>query len=330
MNSYSSDTRIDAAVRSLVIGDVTPTEAELEMARSKLEAAIREERLGRKAGVRWRYAWAAGIAAVALVVTGAVLWARPAPLQAALADYAEILIQQDPLQPQAGGFIYQESHTTHLAVVDGSELPDLAAEQIAYLIVEDRQIWVGADNTIELAITPTSVEFFSDEAAAAYRQAGWAELDGIGVTTTVTQQRPPLFPDLPQTPDELERYLCEQARLDRGDLSEDERLFQLLAVILADPTIANSSKAAAAEVIGRVKGIELVERTDTQITVALEYTDLGHVKQTLTLDLTTPHVAEDTTELIDDLDELDIPAGTIIVETHYQPPIATPTKPSRQ
>lgn len=326
MNSRR-DAELDAAVRSLV-GDIVPTDAELASARSRLEAAIHEERYRRKAGVSWRYAWAAGIAAIALVVTGAVLWARPVPLQAALAEYAEILLQQEPLQPEAGQFIYQESHTTHLTVVDGSELPDLAVEQIAYLIAEDRQTWVGADNTIEFAITPTSAEFFSDEAAAAYQQAGLTELDGIGVTTTVTQQQPPpLFPDLPQTPDELERYLREQARIGGGDLSEDERFFQLLAAVLADPTIPNSSKAAAVEVIGRVKGIELVERTGTQITVALEYTDLGHVRQTLTLDLTTPHLAADTTELIDELDELDIPAGTIIAETRYQPPIATTTEP---
>ncbi len=320
MNSRR-DAELDAAVRSLV-GDIVPTDAELASVRSRLEAAIYEERYRRKAGVSWRYAWAAGVVAVALVVTGAVLWARPAPLQAALAEYAEILLQQEPLQPQAGQFIYQESHTTQLAVVDGSELPDLDVEQIAYLIVGERQVWVGADNTIELAITPTGVEFFSDEAAAAYQHAGLAELDGIGVTTTVTQQSQ-LFPDLPQTPEELEQYLREQARLGGGVLSEDEHLFNLLAAVLADPTIPNSSKAAAADVIGTIKGVKLVERTDSHITLALEYTDLGQVQRTLTLDLTAPQLASDTTELLGALDELDIPTGTIIDETHYEPSITT-------
>jgi hypothetical protein len=314
-------------LRDLARDEMTPSINELAAARAKLDAAIIDER-SRSGHFRpsRKLAVAAGMAVVAAAVAGTVLLAGPAPLAAALAEYAAVVLQSEPLEPVEGEFIFQTAELAQLRIVDGSELPGLDVSQLAYVIVEDRKTWVGANETIEILTTPTRAQFFAAEDAAIYEAAGLAELDGIHVTTTIRQQGQAIA-DLPSDPDQLEEFLREQIRSGGSDLPEDVLLFGQLAALLGDPLSSIETRAASVQVLAAVRGVELAERNETRIVIALEYTDLGHVRRTLELDLATSQLTADTIELIDGLDVLGVPAGATIGQSTYEPLTVTTAGP---
>ncbi len=329
--SSPRDEHVDTTLRRLA-GDETPTDIELAIARSKLDAAILGERSRRpRLSYHRRPLVAAVMAAVIAVVAGGVLFARPAPLAAALADYAAVVLHTDPLEPAEGEFVLQRSEVVALAIVDGSELAAPGDASMAYLLIEERAIWVGADGAIEVTITPTEVRFFSEDAADAYEAANLADLDEIGVTRTVRQQGQPLLkaPVDPALfdPEGLERFLREQSRLGGSSLPEDVLLYQQLAALLSDPQSQPEIRAAAVLALESVRGIELVERSETQITVALDYTDLAPVRHTLELDVASAQLAANTTQLLEGIADLGVPAKTIISQTTYQPRVITSDGP---
>ena len=329
--SSPRDEHVDATLRRLA-GDETPTDIELAVARSKLDAAILGEQSKRPRTSHYRRPIvAAAMAAIIAVVAGGVLFARPSPLAAALADYAAIVLHTDPLEPAEGEFVLQESEVVALAVVEGSELPAPGDASISYLLVEERAIWVGADGAIEVTTTPTEVRFFSEDAADAYEAANLAELDEIGITRTVRQQGQPLL-EAPVDralfdPEGLERFLREQSRLGGSSLPEDVILYQQLATLLSDPQSQPEIRAAAVLALESVRGIELVESTETRITVALDYTDLAPLRHTLELDVASAQLAANTTQLLEGIEDLGVPASTIISQTTYQPRIITTIGP---
>lgn len=233
----------------------------------------------------------------------------------------------EPLQPSEGEFVLQRSELIQLAVVEGSELPTLDVDVFAYVVLEDRETWVGADGVIEMSRTPTEVQFFSDQAAAAHDAAGLAEFDGLGVTLTVRQRGQPLLIDPPTDPDELEETLRTQLRLGGSDLPEDVQLFGHVASLVGDPQTPRGVRAAAIQVLGSVRGIDLIERNGDQITVALEYKDPLRIRHTLELDLALSELIARTTTLLEDNDELGIPAGTILSQIRHEPLQVTSTGP---
>lgn len=330
MSRPRDDEHVDAMLRDLAGDAIAPSVDELAAARVKLDAAIIDERSRlRRAKPSRRLAVAAGMAIIAGAVAGTVLLARPAPLAAALAEYAAVVLQSEPLEPDEGEFVLQRAELVQLTVIDGSELPGLDVSELAYVIAEDRMTWVGANGTIEVQSTPTETRFFSPADAAAYQTAGLADLDGIGITATVRQQGQPI-PDVPADPEQLERFLREQIRLGGSDTSEEALLFNQLAALLGDPLTSPEVRAAAVLAVGSVRGVKLAEQTDTRIVVALEYTDVGRVRRTLDLDLVSSQLTADTVELIDALDTLGIPAGAIISRSTYEPLVITTDGPPPQ
>jgi len=309
---------VDAALRAMAASDPVPSADELAAARARLDVAIVADQPKRR-HYRGRLAVAAGMAIVAMFVAGAVLWARPAPLVAALAEYAEVILETEPLQPAEGEFVLQRSELIQLAIVEGSLLPSLDVEELAYVIVEARETWVGADGIVEISSTPTEVQFFSDEAAAAYEADGMAEFDGIGVTLTVRQQGQPLLFDPPTDPDELEEALRTQLRLGGSDLPEDVQLFLEVASLVGDPQTSREVRAAAIQVLGSVRGLDLVDRDDARIVVAMEYEDAFPVSRTVELDLESSELIANTTVLLEEDREFGIPAGTILSQIRHEP-----------
>jgi hypothetical protein len=307
-------------LRRLVGDDMPPTDDEMGLARAKLDAAILEESTSQRhgrAGVlpRRRLAAAVAMALVVAVVAGSVLVARPAPLAAALAEYVEVVLETEPLEPVEGEFIVQTTELVQLTIVDGSLL-ELDVPEVAYIIIEQRKTWVGADSIIQMASTPTETRFFSGATAAAYKNANMAEFDNIGITTTVRQELDDLS-DLPTDVQALEAFLREQIRLGGTELPEDVLLYDELASILGDPLAPPKVRAAAALTLNSIDGIELVEINETQIVVALEYIDPVRVRHTLELDLSSSQLTQNTTQLLEDHGMLGIPAGTIINQTNH-------------
>ena len=315
-------------LRDLAGSDTSPSGDELAIARAKLDTAIIDERSRqRHSRPSRKLVVAVGMAVVVAAIAGGILIARPAPLAAALAEYAEVVRQTEPLEPVDGEFILQNAEFAQLAVIAGSELPGLDIDQFAYLIIEERKTWVGANGTIEVQSPPTEARFFADGDAASYEAAGLADLAEIGVTTTARQQGQPI-PDLPSDHEQLEELLREQIRLGGSELPEDVLLFSQLAALLGDPLTSIEVRAAAVQALGSVRGTELASQSESRIVVALEYTDLGHVRRTLELDMATSQLAADTIELIDELDTLGIPAGGLISRSTYAPLMITSDGPN--
>ncbi|MCP4968169.1 MAG: hypothetical protein GY926_23410 [bacterium] len=330
MSRPQDDKHVDAMLRHLAGDDAPPTDDELTLARAKLDAAILAETTSqshrRARGLPRRPLVAAvGMALVVAVVAGSVLVARPAPLAAALAEYAEVVLETEPLEPVEGEFILQTTELAQLVIVDGSLL-ELDAPEIAYIIIEQRKTWVGADGIIQMASTPTETRFFSGATAAAYENANMAEFDDIGMTTTVRQEGDDLSA-LPTDVEALEAFLREQIRLGGTELPEDVLLYDELASILGDPVAPPEVRAAAALTLNSIDGIELVQKNETQIVVALEYLDPIRVRHTLELDLSASQLTQNTTQLLEDHGILGIPASTIINQTNHDRLVVTTDRP---
>jgi hypothetical protein len=306
------DHRIDEMLRGLAAETRPATAEELVEARRPLAQAILNEQRRARSRRRRHPAWTIAVAAaVILAAVSAVQLRKPSRLEAALDQYAEVVSLTEPLTPISGQYIFQESHHENLAVFNGDGL-------VVYLAVVDRSIWVGEGNTITEAETNREPQFFSASEQQRYDAAGIAEVDHVG-ETLVHSQLADSLDDYPTEPKLLVEYLRAQDALGLPSTSEDAELFLDLKSILTNPIASGELRAAAARAIVSVRGVELVDQSDSAITIAIEYTRIGHVQETLVLDLARAQITLDTTVLLDDMENLDIPAGSVIGSVTYGP-----------
>jgi hypothetical protein len=309
------DHRIDEMLRGLAAETRPATAEELVEARRPLAQAILNEQRRARSRRRRHPAWTIAVAAaVILAAVSAVQLRKPSRLEAALDQYAEVVSLTEPLTPISGQYIFQESRYENLGVFSG----DI---EIPYLWTEERSVWIGADHTIAKQWTTTGLRFFTPDAQQAFDALGPDAYPQVGETRVYTQQVDSPD-DYPTNPDELEQYLREQLRLGGQTLPENVRLFSDLASLLSDPLASSQLRAAAVQVIVSVRGVKLLEQSDSGIAVALVFEDPtleSRIRETITLDLSLAQLTRHTEELIDGNEGLGIPAGTLIVNEQFGP-----------
>lgn len=320
------DHPVDDAVRRIA-DQIEPSDTERRLAEDRLRAAIHAETREREPArfpSRWLWAAAAALAAVAVFLGVQVL--RPTPTEAAMEEIAQLVEAADPTEIPEQDFLYTDATVTSLVVVPADMLGDPAYEDdfLSYLLPSRRETWYGSDNTLQIRTTNQPPVFFSEEDEAAYYTAGLDDQDRIGETTTDTFTDDRDFGQWPTNPDELDAAIREQIPPETGRPDEVEYLeiaLGLIREVFTPPDL----RATTLTLIGQTPGLELVDQTSQQTTLAIEYQQDGvDTQQTFTL-TSQGHLAFEETRILEDDPTLGIPADTPTFTAQYSTPITVDT-----
>lgn len=316
---------IDELLRHLVTDhEQEPDEYERARARAQaaLDAAIEDER--GKADMGRRVGWIAAAAATVALVVGAVVLSdvgRPSPAAAAMEEFAQALEAVPASSIGDDEFLYTEIDSRSLVAVDAEILGDVDYPNDYLLYLQDRHVetWRGASGSIQFRETPGEPTFFDTETEQAYHQAGLAELDGIGETTTQAFENVPVE-EWPADPDELDAAIRE-VMVDNRGLPETVEYLDVALDTLRDALHPPDVRAATLHLIGDLDGLELVESTPDEVTLSIEYVDRGvNTRFTFTVGRDGFLRFEETLNITADT-ESGIPAGTVTHTARYSAPV---------
>ncbi len=304
--------RLDDLLKQLA-GNPQPTDADRTESRTRLGQLIAEDRgRGRRHAKQFRFVLAAGVSLLVLVVV-AVQIARPSPAVAALTEFARAAEKTDTIEIPAGSFLYTVSEASVLGTVPADAFA--ARERpLAYLISTSREVWVGADGTVQIRTTTESPSFFSTQDESDYYGAGLDEIDQVGRTVTET------FTDVasvygeqawPTDSDELRAaIIASSGAPDDGDIAQ-----YALGVIVETPA-PPELRAAVFKLLSELSGIRLLRSGDSTIF------EIDSDLETLRFSVR-PEGSLAEREMIsnDGNQSLGIPANTTIESVRYSPPV---------
>lgn len=295
-----------------------PSEDQLLHARQRLQAAILNEQVrAKRPARRWLVPSLATV--LLLLVVGGVALFRPSPAEAALAEIAEAARTAAPIDIPQGSFIYTRSDRVDLAIRPGFEF-GFDVEFVAYLLRSTREVWRQPDTEfIQIRTTNHAPIFFTPDAEAAYYQLGLDSSDRLDEVqseqlTGVTD--PILEVDWPTTePDALNEALRDYAAQGGDDRPEAVQVFDLATDLLRETDQSPQFRAAIIEMLAQLP-VDLLERTDSAITIGVTHQPRTPTQDTITLSPAGFLLSETSTLLAGD-PELGIPAGTIILQVDY-------------
>ncbi len=303
-------------------GDPVPTEADRRAARARLDAAVTAERGHTRRARALR--WFAAAAAVVAVVAGSlwVLGLGRIPAVASLEEIARAAREAGPLDVPDGAFLYVRAEETSLAVRPGSEF-GLDVDWLPYLLPTITETWTGpAGRFVQIRTTVGTPRFFHPAAEAAYRAADGGDADRVGQTTTerFTDVAGP-YDDITWSTD-AETLL---AQIDAVTGSEDqqrparERRLDVVLDLLRDPLTEPELRGALIETLGLLGPDEVTPQPEGSTTLTFLTAGERSVRIQITITTDGWPIGERHTLLVDDT-ELGIPAGTVIDESHREPP----------
>jgi hypothetical protein len=295
-----------------------------EAARSRLRAAIAAEQ-GRRRGAWRRKATAFALAAIAVVAAavGWVLLQAPPSAQAALERLATAVERIPPAEFPPGALLYTKSEQVSLAVLPGSELPQLGREQIALLLPRTREIWIAPEGSIRLRVTTGTPIFFDERTAQAFAQSDLASVLGVDATTVETHASCPecIDPtDWPTDPDQLEQAMRVELQGEPQDLPISVRLLDLAASLLRETGAQPDLRAAVLRVLAHTDGLTVDQPAESPLLqVSAGYQDeSGRWTRTIGFDAY-GNLITDTLTTLDGIPSAGVPANTNINQAVYQP-----------
>lgn len=304
----------------LIRREAVPSEPSVDdyrRARQSIESAISREQLKR---TRIRRGWL-----IPSLVTASVLFAiasvailRSTPAEAALGEVAAAARAAAPLDVPQGSFIYTRSERVDLAIRPGIEF-GVSRDNVAYLLSSVREVWRDPDtNFIQIRTTVRIPEFFDPAIEAAYYTSGLDRSDQVGETRSeqFTGATDPLFEvDWPTEPGPLHEALVEYAAQGGDRRPETVSVFDLATDLLREADPSPQLRGAILDVLAALP-VQLVNKTDDEITIAVTYDTPVAIEDTITLSRQGVLLAE-TTTLLEAEPELKIPARTVVLRVDY-------------
>ena len=259
------------------------------------------------------------VAAVAFVVV-AVQVARPTAAEAVLGEIAAAAELVEPLTVDGQEFAYVRSETLALGVFPADAFTSTRGGPLAYLIPSTREVWIGADDTVQLRTTTGTPRFFAPGDETDYYTAGLDVIDGVGEITAETFDNVTSILDertWPTTPDDLEDALRHSLppELERPESVE---ILDLALDLIRLPDAPPTLRAAALRVIADLDLTLVERRPDGGGTFTIAYDQPEPATITVTLSGIGQLIYESVT--LDDGDpSVGIPPGTITAEATYEP-----------
>ncbi len=322
-----NDQRFDDTLRSLA-GDPAPAAADRDRSRRALQAAIAEAKQQgrtRRPVVRRRGVLVSGlvgsvavaIAAVALLVSQL---GQPTAAEAAFGEIAHVAEIVDPLTIPAQQYAY----TRFEQIAEGTEPAEafngLRDRPMAYLGSFTREMWVGADGTVQMRTTAHRPQFFSAQDEADYYAAGFDVRDNIDRTVTQTFTGVTSIAndrDWPTEPDALRETIVSLLP------ESDERPLPVQILdsaldLVREPDTPPALRAAALRVIAGL-GLTLSDRTeDGRATFTVAYDTPERTTWSFTID-GAGQLRHESMTLIDGDATLGVPPGTVVLKTTRDP-----------
>ena len=211
----------------------------------------------RRTSRRARLAMAGAIGAVAITVAISALpdqGGEPSSSASSGLLAAAAAARQQPAPPDAG-FVYTRVEDVSLSTQATPPVFSLLLRK-----VEER--WIDSEGGGRLLVTPKSPAFPSERDKERWIEAGRPLGDAAESDETLTASQlmravdPALrnVEQLPAEPDELERLVGDVAA--RSDVPRNVKSFELVAQLLAQPSLRPEVRAALFEVASRIPGIE--------------------------------------------------------------------------
>ena len=303
-------------------GDPVPTDEDRRAARARLDAAITAERgyTRRTRALRWFTAAAALVAVAAGSLW--VLGVGRTPAVASLEGIARAARQAGPLDVPDGAFLYVRAEETSLTVRPGSEF-GLDVDWLPYLLPTTTETWTGpAGRFVQIRTTIGTPRFFDPAAEVAYRTTGGGDADRVGQTATER------FTDVTGPYHDITWSTNAETLVTQIDAvtgSEDqrrparERRLDVVLDLLRDPLTEPELRGALIETFALLGPNEITPESDSSTTLTFLTAGERPTRIQVTITSTGWPIGEHHTLLGDDT-ELDIPAGTIIYESHREPP----------
>lgn len=297
-----------------------PTDADTHRARTRLQAVIDAEK-GRSRPASRRWLAAVAVVAVAALVVVTVGLLRPTAATAALTEVAQAARRATPQEVPQGSFVMVSSTDVNLALRPGTEF-GTERDYVAYLIGSRRRVWTSPHSDfIRIDTTNTSVEFFDPALEAAYYQNHLDQTDQMGQTQSeqfTDAHNPTQSVDWPTQPDRLEQALVDYAGQGGDPRPQSAQILGLAVDILREANPPPALRAALLEVIARLP-VGLVDRSNDQLTVSMDYNQPQPTHETITLD-SQGRLLTETRTLTQGNEQLEIPVETVTFEAHYQLP----------
>jgi hypothetical protein len=322
-----NDQRFDDTLRSLA-GDPAPTAVDLDRSRRALQAAIaqaKQQGRTRRPVLGRRGALVSGlVGSVAVVIVAVALLVsqlgQPTAAEAAFGEIARVAEVVDPLTIPAQQYAYTLYEQTAEGTVPAEAFDGLRDQPMTYLGSLTREMWVGADGTVQMRTTAHAPQFFSAEDEADYYAAGLDVRDGIGKTVTETFTGVVSIAnsrDWPTEPDALRGTIV--SLLPESD--ERPRPVQILDSALdlvREPDTPPALRAAALRVIAGL-GLDLSDRTDDGgATFTITYDTPERTTWSITID-GAGHLRHESMTLLDGDATYGIPPGTVVLEATRDP-----------
>lgn len=319
---------VDTLLRAIA-GEPSPTRDDVLAARRSLLRAIATEAQRSVKGfslpsIWWRRVTAA-ISVAALVVAAVAVAGllRPQPVTA-LGDLARVAERVEPLAIASGEYTYTASTEVRLESRAGSDMGLDDRGDLVYLLPLVRDRWLAADGSIHEEVLVGSPQFFDPEVEAAYYASGFAEVDGVGITTvsdyqqesgTVLGDRD--WPtDTSELLDAMRAYTSSQGDAVIGDA----QLVELAADLLRSSEASPELRGAVLEALGRLD-VDVNERVgEAGLAVAIDFVDVAGISSRLILEFDADaNLVREREVWLEGVPELDIPAGTVILDSQLSP-----------
>ncbi|MPZ23661.1 MAG: hypothetical protein GEU28_08965 [Dehalococcoidia bacterium] len=304
-------------------------------ARARLEA-----RIDRRSPFRGFFSPRAAAIGVAVAAGVALAVASPlfdggsggttASAAEALSEAAESAAVQPWSPLEAGQYIYSRSETAYVAgtAASGAEgagqpVPIGGESPYTVIVPNVREVWVGADGSGRMVVTPGEPAFLTEEDRRNWEAAGQPDLGEFAVDQTFAAGGLP-YADPARYPTDVEQLRAVLlAEFADPDWNEAQTLFNAVGALLTEGSFPPELRSALYEIVASTEGIELIgEVVDpagrSGLAVALDYGQDGFVgRYELIFDPETAALLAERDVLFAGVDWVDGEAGTVISQALY-------------